>query len=82
MKNIPNTLREHRLRKGLAQWDVAQHLGFRSTDRISRWENGIMYPHVMNLRRLAKLFGVAMEELYPDSGEDVIELNSLLSSIQ
>ena len=70
MKKIPNKLKEHRVRMGLAQIDVANHLGFRSTDRISRWEAGLTYPHVVNLRKLAKLFGVTMDELYPDSLEN------------
>ena len=76
MKKIPNKLKEYRLRMGLAQVDVANHLGFRSTDRISRWEAGLTYPHVVNLKKLAKLFKVSMEELYPDIIETDIEDDS------
>jgi transcriptional regulator with XRE-family HTH domain len=64
MKYIPNKLREYRKAKGLSQRDVADYLGFRSTDRISRWEGGLTYPHVANLLKLVKLFGVSAEILY------------------
>ena len=64
MNTIPNTLREHRKRVNLKQSDVAEALGFKSTDRISRWEKGLTYPHVVNLFKLAKLYGVMPHELY------------------
>lgn len=67
MKAIQNNLREYRKRKGLTQLQVAQHLGFRSTDRISKWETGKMYPHVINLIKLAKLLETKAEELYVES---------------
>jgi transcriptional regulator with XRE-family HTH domain len=62
---IPNTLREHRKSAGLSQLEVAVKLGFKSSDRISKWEQGLTYPHVMNLFKLAKIYGVKSEELYP-----------------
>ena len=72
MKKIQTTQKELRLRKGLAQLDVANHLGFRSTDRISRWESGLTYPHLVNALKLAKLYDVSVEELYPDILEDSV----------
>ena len=65
MKTIQNTLREHRMRKGLTQLQVAQYLGFKSTDRISKWEAGLTYPHVINLLQLAKLYEVNADKIYP-----------------
>ncbi len=62
---IHNTIREHRTRLGIRQLDVACHLGFNNTDRISKWEHGLAYPSVVNLIQMAKLFGVHAEELYP-----------------
>lgn len=67
MKTLKNTLREHRMRKGLTQLQVAEYLGFKSTDRISKWEAGLMYPHVKNVLRIAKLLDTTAQELY---GED------------
>jgi len=66
MKYIINTLREFRIKAGLTQQQIAEKLGFKSTDRICRWEKGQTYPHVVNLSKLAKLYGVKMEELYPN----------------
>lgn len=63
-KPIPNTLREHRIKAGLRQLDVAHKLGFVSTDRISKWEKGLTYPHVVNLFKLASLYGVQPHDLY------------------
>ncbi|GAA4461841.1 hypothetical protein GCM10023093_07310 [Nemorincola caseinilytica] len=70
MKTIPNTLREHRQKKYLAQIDIAARLGFRSSDRISRWEAGKTYPSLPNALRLANLLGAPIEELYPDVPAD------------
>jgi transcriptional regulator with XRE-family HTH domain len=62
---IPNTLKEHRERLGLRQTDVADKIGMLSSDRISRWEKGLAYPHLMNLFKMAALFQVKPHELYP-----------------
>jgi transcriptional regulator with XRE-family HTH domain len=65
MTKIPNNLRECRLHSHLRQIDVATHLGLKSTNRVSRWEQGIAYPHLVNLFKIANLFGVLPHELYP-----------------
>ena len=44
MKTIPNSLKMFREAKGLTQLQVAQHLGFVSTDHMSKRETGKMYP--------------------------------------
>jgi repressor LexA len=64
MKTIQNSLRHYRELKGLTQQQVADYMGFKSTARISKWEKGVQYPHVNNLFKLAKLFGVKGEDLY------------------
>lgn len=53
-----------RLRKegGLSQEDVAQKL-FVSRQSVSKWENGNAEPGVENLKALAKLYGVTLDEL-------------------
>ncbi len=61
---IPNTLREHRKKAGLTQLQVANHLGFVTSERISRWEKGLTFPHVVNLFKLAKLYHVFPQDLY------------------
>ena len=64
MKHIPIRLREHRLKKGLTQQQVADYLGFVGTDRISKWEAGKMYPHVRNFIQLLRLYEVDAFEVY------------------
>jgi transcriptional regulator with XRE-family HTH domain len=68
MQNKPfkNTLREHRTRMGLRQIDVAQKLGLDCADRLSRWENGLAIPNIVNLFRLSALYQTTAEQLYPD----------------
>ncbi|MBA3649799.1 MAG: helix-turn-helix transcriptional regulator [Chitinophagales bacterium] len=61
---MPNKLREYRKHQGLRQLDVATKLGFSSTDRISKWERGLTYPHLLNLFKLCKLYNVYPHELY------------------
>ena len=63
-KITPNNLRAHRIKAGLRQLDVARALGLESTDRISRWENGSAVPHILNLFKLARLYGTQPEKLY------------------
>ena len=61
-----NTLREHRTRIGLRQIDVAQKLGLDCADRLSRWENGLAIPNIVNLFKLSVLYKVPPQELYVD----------------
>ena len=67
----------HRLRKerGLSQEDVAQKL-FVSRQSVSKWENGNAEPGVENLKALARLYGVTLDELMgnePAEGFSFIE---------
>jgi transcriptional regulator with XRE-family HTH domain len=64
METIQNNLRHYRKLKGLTQWDVARHLGFKSIDRISKWEAGKQWPHARNLLQIAELLQIHAEELY------------------
>lgn len=50
---IHNNLREYRKRMGLTQTEVANHLGFKSNNRISHWEKGIAVPSLKNAFKLA-----------------------------
>ena len=41
-------------------------LGLDCADRISRWENGLNMPSVANLFKLAGIYKVTPQELYPE----------------
>lgn len=66
MKTISNNLKECRTASGLSQIEVAEKLGLESHDRISKWEYGRMYLHMVNLLKLSLIDGKKVEELYPE----------------
>jgi len=59
-----NNLREIRKSCGLRQTDVAEQLGLKSADRISRWEKGQSVPSIINLFKLSMLYKCSAEEFY------------------
>lgn len=62
---VNNNLRKFREAKKLKQQDVAKELGLHSNARISKWENGIKTPSLVNLFRLSRIYGVSVDSLYP-----------------
>lgn len=66
MKNtqIQNSLRFYRIQKGLTQWQVAAHLGFKSIDRICKWEKGRGFPHILNALKLQELYDASIKDFY------------------
>ena len=56
------TLKAHRTRCQMTQEFEAEALGV-SRQTVSKWENGSADPSTTNLLALAKLYGVAAEEL-------------------
>ena len=67
MEQLPlqNNLKRIRIEKGLTQRQVTDLMGLTSQDRISRWENGRLVPHIKNLMKLSKIYEVSIESLYP-----------------
>ena len=63
---LSNKLKECRINAGLTQYDTMIKMGFRSTDRISKWENGSGLPSLINLFKLAEIYKVSPKELYPE----------------
>ena len=61
---MENKLKELRIKQGLTQKQVAKLLKLDCENRISRWEKGLAIPGLKNLLKLAKLYGVKMDELY------------------
>ena len=46
--------------------DVAWILGLKSTNRLSRWEQGHAIPSWQNLQSLALIYHTLIDQLYPD----------------
>ena len=59
---LKDNLIRMRKAKGLSQIAVAERLGI-SRQAISRWETGFSTPSTENLRNLAKLYDVSVDEL-------------------
>lgn len=65
-KPIRNCLRRFRKESGLKQTEVAKILHLRSTAIISRWEQGVSMPSVLNAVRLAVLYRTMMDTFFLD----------------
>ncbi len=61
---IPNSLRKHRLQMGLTQKAVAKKLGFKSPNRLVRWEHGYAFPSIKNLLKLSAIYATLCDQLY------------------
>lgn len=61
-QSLAQTLRQHRQDRGMTQEFVAETLGV-SRQAVSKWENGTADPTTANLFALARLYGVAPEDL-------------------
>ena len=60
----PNKLKEYRQLKGVRQQDIVDLLGIKGINRLSRWEAGIAMPNVPNAMKLARIFGVEIQDIY------------------
>ena len=59
---LGENLKRLRTEKGLSQEEVAGQL-FLSRQTISKWENNLAEPGVENLKALARLYGVSLDQL-------------------
>lgn len=59
---LGNHIYNLRVARGLTQRDIAEKLSI-SDKAISKWENGYSKPSVYNLKRLAEIFDITLEEL-------------------
>ncbi|HUI28929.1 MAG TPA: helix-turn-helix transcriptional regulator [Candidatus Acidoferrales bacterium] len=65
-RRIPSLLRKYRRVRGFKQKEVAMLLNLKSPSRISRWEKGACFPSVKNLFRLAIIYRVLVDAIFPD----------------
>ena len=65
-KSLGEALKENRIRCHMTQEFVAERLGV-SRQAVSKWERGTADPSTTNLTALAKLFGVAPEDLLKEA---------------
>lgn len=65
-KGLGEVLKQHRTSCKMTQEFVAEALGV-SRQAVSKWESGASDPSTTNLMALAKLYGVAAEDLLRES---------------
>ena len=63
---LADKIAEERKKNGWSQEDLAEQLGV-SRQAVSKWESGASDPSTTNLMALAKLYGVAAEDLLRES---------------
>lgn len=66
-KEMKDRLTEMRKQAKLSQQDLADKL-FVSRSTVSRWENGELTPSIVNLKEMAKLYGVSLD--YPCGSDE------------
>ena len=54
------------MRAGFTQFEVMLKLGFYSTVRLSKWEQGHQLLNLINLFKLVKIYDVTLKRLFPD----------------
>lgn len=68
MSSIAAKLCQHRAASKLTQQAVAEQLGIK-TNTYGSWEAGHTYPSARYLPELAAIFGVRIDQLFPDNNE-------------
>ena len=57
-------LKQKRLVTGLSQKDIAEKLGYSTSQFISNWERGVSQPPLHTLRRLSELYKINADEMF------------------
>lgn len=74
IKSMGNRISQLRKEKGITQEDMAEKLGV-TPQAVSKWENDISYPDILQLPKIAEMLGVTVDELL--SGESKKETRVL-----
>ncbi len=59
----------YRKKAGFQQQQVAKMLGLKTTGLISRWENSVSYPDLINVFKLSLIYKADINNLYRDLRE-------------
>jgi transcriptional regulator with XRE-family HTH domain len=64
---IVNRLRKYRRARGITVGQAARIIGLANHSSLSRWEQGVRLPNVMNMFRLSALYRTLVDALYIDT---------------
>ena len=76
--NISNAIREYRKKRGMNQFELAEEIGV-SVDSVRRWESNKQYPRADEMKNLASVLGVRVDDLLNGSTSDSWELRLVVS---
>lgn len=76
--SLGNSLFDTRKKKGLSQEEVAEKLGV-SRQTISKWETEETVPDIYQAKRLAKIYGLSLDELI-DTDLDQKEIEEVIKN--
>ena len=62
-RTLGNNIARLRKEKGMTQDELARELNI-SFQAVSKWENGISSPDIVNIKHLAEIFGVSIDRLF------------------
>lgn len=80
MEYTAKKIQELRLKRNMSQSDLADKLGV-SRQAISKWEREEGLPDLYNIKRLAEIFKVSVDELVMDGGNVVIDYRNKTSVV-
>jgi transcriptional regulator with XRE-family HTH domain len=69
---IGNQIKSFRLRRGITQEAMAQHLGI-TPQAVSKWERGVATPDIAMLPDISAYFGITIDELFALSDDTRME---------
>lgn len=67
---IKENIKRLRIEHGLNQQQLAEKLGYKGRENVSRWESGDRKPNLANLLKIAGAFDVSIKALLEESVED------------
>ena len=77
---LAENIRARRMQAGLSQEQLAEQLQV-SRQAVTKWETGAGIPDIENLRAIAALFGISIDELLGDASENTATCGHLHESV-
>lgn len=81
---VGKAIAKQRIRAGLSQEQVAEHLGIGS-EAVSRIERGVVMPNIERLMRFAEIFGCEAADLLtqssPRSEDQAVRISQMLNQL-
>ena len=76
---VAKNISELRQKAGMTQMELAERLNY-SDKAVSKWERGESVPDVSVLYEISRLFGVTVDRLVTESGEDADSVATVISA--